>query len=86
MGGSITFKWTNVSCSIICKSLKMDLKFDVLCLVQKFISIQYESKPNLFKHFIFILQKTVYGANVVIFEGILAFSNKELTEVSVLLK
>ncbi len=29
-----------------------------------------------------ILQKTVYGANVVIFEGILAFTSKELLEVS----
>lgn len=27
------------------------------------------------------LQKTVYGANVVIFEGILAFANKELLKV-----
>ncbi len=27
-------------------------------------------------------QKTIYGANVVIFEGILAFANRELIEVS----
>lgn len=31
------------------------------------------------------VQKTVYGANVVIFEGILAFANKELLKVSLLL-
>lgn len=31
------------------------------------------------------LQKTVYGANVVIFEGILAFANKELLKVSLIL-
>lgn len=31
--------------------------------------------------FFFFLQKTVYGANVVIFEGILAFANKELLKV-----
>ena len=30
---------------------------------------------------VFSLQKTVYGANVVIFEGILAFANKELLKV-----
>lgn len=28
------------------------------------------------------LQKTVYGANVIVFEGILAFANKELLKVS----
>jgi len=28
------------------------------------------------------LQKTIYGANVVIFEGILAFEKKELRDVS----
>ena len=28
-------------------------------------------------------QKTIYGANVVIFEGILAFANKELLQVSI---
>jgi len=27
-------------------------------------------------------QKTVYGANVIVFEGILAFANKELLKVS----
>jgi len=31
------------------------------------------------------VQKTVYGANVVIFEGILAFANKELLKVSLIL-
>lgn len=30
-----------------------------------------------------LLQKTVYGANVVIFEGILAFANKELLKVRI---
>ncbi len=39
-----------------------------------------EDRLHVFRAFCF-LQKTVYGANVVIFEGILAFSNKELLEV-----
>ena len=30
--------------------------------------------------YLFISQKTLYGANVIIFEGILAFANKELLE------
>ena len=29
---------------------------------------------------LFISQRTMYGANVIIFEGILAFANKELLE------
>lgn len=29
----------------------------------------------------FFPQKTVYGANVIVFEGILAFANKELLKV-----
>lgn len=36
-----------------------------------------------FKNPFSLLQKTVYGANVVIFEGILAFANKELLKVSI---
>lgn len=31
---------------------------------------------------LFSPQKTVYGANVIVFEGILAFANKELLKVS----
>ena len=42
--------------------------------------------PDLFYYFISVLQKTVYGANVVIFEGILAFYSKELMEVSTFIK
>ena len=42
--------------------------------------------PNIFDYFVAVLQKTVYGANVVIFEGILAFYNKELMEVSTINK
>ena len=32
--------------------------------------------------FVVVFQKTIYGANVVIFEGILAFTNRELLKVS----
>lgn len=30
-----------------------------------------------------LLQKTIYGANVIVFEGIMSFTNKELLRVSV---
>ena len=38
--------------------------------------------PNLLKSIVPFFQNTVYGANVVIFEGILAFADKRLTDVS----
>lgn len=60
----------------LCNSITLHIDENVMH------ELHFCSPVNITVFLVCTLQKTVYGANVVIFEGILAFANKELLKVS----